>query len=57
METTIKCDICDRNIKLTANSKYLLERDGWSIYCAGCAEKLKLSNITAKSKKIKIYKT
>lgn len=53
---TIKCDICERTIRLTANSKYLLEREGWSIYCSLCAEKLGLSRSDAKFKKIKVYK-
>lgn len=54
---TIKCDICERSIKLTDNSKYLLERDGWAVYCSLCADKLHLSKQSAKFKKIKIYKT
>lgn len=54
--TSIKCDICERTIRLTENSKYLLEREGWSVYCSLCAEKLGLSRSAAKFRNIKVYK-
>lgn len=56
MNTTTQCDICDKKISLTQNSKYLLEKDGWSVYCSKCAEKLNLSKWQAKDRLIKIYK-
>ena len=56
MNTFINCDICERKIRLTANSKYLLEKDGWSIYCSDCAAKTKKTNGELHYQKIKVYK-
>jgi len=52
----IKCDICDKKTKITPNAKYQLEKNGWSIYCSDCADKLKLTSFSAQKQSIKIYK-
>lgn len=52
----IKCDICGKSIKLTQNSKHLLEKDNLIVYCKECADSLNISQSKAKMEKIKIYK-
>lgn len=51
-----ECDICKYPIRLSPKSKYELERDGWLVYCSGCAERLKMNRWQAKVSQIKIYK-
>ena len=51
----ISCDMCGRSGRISANSKYLLEKEDWMIYCRDCAEKIGLSKREAKEQRIKVY--
>jgi hypothetical protein len=53
---TIQCDICLKKGKATKNSKYLLQKEDFIIYCDKCARKLRLNKFKALEQGIKIYK-
>ena len=52
----IKCDLCDKDYKVSPQQRYNLEKAGFIVYCRKCADKLNITPFKAKIDKIKIYK-